>query len=109
MRAVEAADMSTERLTLSIRGLTCASSVAQIEQAMRQQEGVIWATINFAAEDATVVYDSTTFDLARLVQAVSRLGYQVVVGTSQLLELETTLPVRRRLLQTGSWGRAWRP
>ena len=100
--------MSTERLTLSVSGLTCASSVAQIEQMMRQQEGVIWATINFAAEETTVVYDSATFDVARLTQAVGRLGCKVVLGTSQLHELRATLPVRRHLLQTGLWGRAWR-
>jgi len=100
--------MSTERLTLSVSGLTCASSVAQIEQMMRQQEGVIWATINFAAEEATVVYDSATFDVARLTQAVSRLGCEVVLGTPQLLGLRARLPVRRHLLQTGLWGRAWR-
>jgi P-type Cu+ transporter len=101
--------MSTERLTLPIRGLTCACCVARVEQAMRQQEGVIWATINFAAEETTIVYDSATFDVARLTQAVGRLGYEVVLGPSQLLELRATLPVRRHLLQTGSWGRAWRP
>jgi len=100
--------MSTERLTLPIRGLACAGCVARVEQTMRQQKGVIWATINFAAEEASVVYDSATFDVARLIQAVSRLGYEVVLGTSQLLELKATLPVRRHLLQTGSWGRTWR-
>ncbi len=100
--------MTTKQLTLSIRGMTCAGCVARVEQAMRRQEGVIWATINFAAEGATVLYDSTTFDFPSLVQAVSRLGYQVALGASQLLELETTQPLRRRLLQTGSWARAWR-
>lgn len=100
--------MSTERLTLPIRGLTCAGCVAQVEQTMRQQEGVIWATINFAAGQATIVYDSATFDVVRLVQAVNRLGYETVLGVSQLLDPKTTLPVRSHLLQTGSWGRAWR-
>lgn len=100
--------MSTERLTLPIRGLTCACCVAQVEQEMRQQEGVIWATINFAAGEAIVVYDSATFDLARLSQAVSRLGYEVVLGPSQLLDLKVTLPVRRHLPQTGLWERVWK-
>jgi len=101
--------MSKERLTLSIRGLTCACCVARAEGAIRQQEGVIWATINFAAEEVTVVYDSATFDVARLAQAVSRLGYEVVLDASMLPDLKATLPVRRHLLQTGAWGRAWRP
>jgi len=100
--------MRTEQLTLPIRGLTCACCVAQVEQEMRQQEGVIWATINFAAEEATVVYDSATFDVARLSWAVSRLGCEVALSASQIFELKATAPVRRRLLQTGSWGRAWR-
>jgi len=100
--------MSMERLTLPIRGLTCACCVARVEQAMRQQEGVIWATINFAAEEAIVVYDSATFELARLSQAVSRLGYEVVLGPSQLLDLKVTLPVRRHLPRTGLWGRVWK-
>jgi cation transport ATPase len=69
--------MVTERLTVGIKGMTCAGCVSRIEQAFRQQDGVISARINFSAQQATLTFDPATFGLASLVQVVKQLGYEV--------------------------------
>lgn len=76
--------MATHRVTVSIKGMTCAGCVARIEQTLRQQEGVVWANINFAASQATVTYDPSAFDMKGLSQAIKELGY----------ELRSDLPAR---------------
>ena len=66
-----------KKLKLQIQDLTCAGCVPEIEQVMRQQMGVIWATINFAAGEVTVIYDPAVFDSLRFIQAVSSFGFEL--------------------------------
>ena len=72
-----------EKINMSVLGLTCASCVPKIEGIMREQEGVIWATVNFAAGKATVVYDPPDFNLARFIRSVRRLGFTLVTEREQ--------------------------
>jgi copper chaperone CopZ len=69
--------MVTERLTVGIMGMTCAGCVSRIEHALRQQDGVISASVNWAAQQATLTFDPATFGLASLAQVVKQLGYEV--------------------------------
>jgi copper chaperone CopZ len=98
--------MSTERVTIPIEGLACAGCVADVEKTMREQQGVIWATINFAAQEVQIVYDPTQFDVVKLVKAVQKLGYELSLGVEQITSLKTRLPIRRLPLQHGLGGRA---
>jgi P-type Cu2+ transporter len=100
--------MSEERLTLPLRGLTSAACVCALERVMREQEGVIWATVNFAAEEANIVYDPATFDLARLAKVVNEQRCAVVLGVAEITSLRSTLPIHRRRLQPEILWRAWR-
>lgn len=69
-----------EKLRMSLPGLKCAGCVSRVEQVMRAQPGVIWATLNYAAGEAAVVYDPATFDAAQLMESVSRLDVGLVAG-----------------------------
>ncbi len=66
-----------QTLQLPIRGMTCASCVARVERALRRVEGVRSASVNLAAEQATVEVEPG-LDPARLKQAVEAAGYEVV-------------------------------
>ena len=66
-----------KRLKLQIPDLTYAGCVPEIEQVMRQQIGVIWATINFAAGEATVIYDPAVFNSLQFIQAVNSFGFEL--------------------------------
>jgi Cu+-exporting ATPase len=67
-----------ERLTLGIRGMSCASCVAAVERALRSVPGVTGAEVNLATEKATVEYLPGTADVANLERAVAEAGYSVL-------------------------------
>ena len=67
-----------EKIIVRIPDLTCASCVQKIEQVMRHQEGVIWAVVNFAAGQATILFDPSVFHYSRFVQAVNAFGFQIM-------------------------------
>ena len=69
----------SRKINLPIGGMPCASCVERNEKALRLVPGVISADVNFATEQATVEYDPGVVDVAALVAAVERVGYQVIV------------------------------
>lgn len=71
--------MTEKRMTLPVQGMTCASCVATVERALNGVPGVAKATVNFATEKATVVYDPSVTGLSELASSVDEAGYQVAV------------------------------
>jgi P-type Cu+ transporter len=69
--------MSEKEVTLQVSGMTCASCVANIEEALRSVEGVHQAQVNFATEKASVGFDPAHARVADLVKAVEGAGYEV--------------------------------
>ncbi len=64
-----------ERIDLPITGMSCASCAARIEKGLGSVKGVSQATVNFAAEKATVLFHPAETDLSDLIQKVKDLGY----------------------------------
>ncbi len=67
-----------ESVSLGISGMTCASCVARIEKALKGVPGVIDASVNFATNDALVVYQKGKVTVGDLIKAVKGAGYDVV-------------------------------
>ena len=68
-------EKTLERIDLPITGMSCASCAANIEKGLSKLEGVSKATVNFAAEKATVVFHPEQTDLSHLIDKVKDLGY----------------------------------
>jgi len=68
----------TQRTTITIRGMTCASCVQTIEKVLRETKGVVEASVNFASEKVVVEYDPSQVDRRRLEKAISDAGYEPV-------------------------------
>lgn len=85
-----------EKLIVRLPDLICASCVQKIEQVMRHQEGVIWAVVNFAAGQATILFDPAVFNHPRFVQAVNTLGFQI-------------MPVDRSAVYSSAGDNRWNP
>jgi Cu+-exporting ATPase len=64
-----------ERIDLPITGMSCASCAAKIEKGLAKVEGVSQATVNFAAEKATVFFRPSQTDVSHLIDKVKDLGY----------------------------------
>ena len=95
-----------ERLKVTILGLTRASCVPEIEQVMREQWGVVWATVNFAAAEASIVYDPVDFDLARVAQSVGRLGVGLALAQRPAKAPGPGSAIPEARPQSKQWARA---
>jgi Cu+-exporting ATPase len=71
-------DVRTERTSFGVQGMSCASCVARVEEALRSVPGVLDATVNLATERATVTYVPGTVTLRDLFAAVRQAGYEPV-------------------------------
>jgi P-type Cu+ transporter len=88
-----------ERLELPIAGMTCASCANRVEYRLNELEGVE-ATVNYATEKASVIFDPVSVGPARLVDAVADAGYQAVLpdGGAPQPESDELGPLRARLI-----------
>ncbi|HEX6303272.1 MAG TPA: heavy metal translocating P-type ATPase [Anaerolineales bacterium] len=71
-------DVPTEKITLPIGGMTCASCAAHVEGAFSDVPGVVSISVNLATERASVTYVPGLADLDDFKRAVAETGYQVL-------------------------------
>jgi|Deesub1362B_J571_1020462.scaffolds.fasta_scaffold00010_23 Cu+-exporting ATPase len=65
------------RITLPIKGMTCASCVAAVEKALSRVKGVRSVNVNFASEKAVLEVNEGV-SLEELIGAVKNEGYEVI-------------------------------
>ena len=70
-------------ISLPIEGMTCASCVGRVEQALKAVPGVEKATVNLATERADVVV-SGPVDRQALVRGIEEAGYSVPSAATEL-------------------------
>ena len=78
----------TLRASLDIHGMTCASCVSHVENALRGVSGVAEAQVNLATEKASVEYLPGVADLAAFKDAVQKAGYRVEGADSGILDAQ---------------------
>ena len=64
--------------TLHIGGMHCAACVRRVEKGLSSLEGVQSASVNLAAETASIEYDPAMVDVSAIETKVQQLGYEVV-------------------------------
>ena len=94
VKAVEGAGYAVpvERVTLNIGGMTCASCVGHVGDALREVQGVLSVNVNLATEKAAVEYIPGVASREDFRKAVDRVGYSVEgladVGRDEKEELD---------------------
>ena len=68
--------VATKKSIFPVSGMTCASCVARVEEALSSVPGVVSANVNIASEKAIVEYTDGT-NIADLKQAVKDAGYEL--------------------------------
>ncbi|MCC6833296.1 MAG: copper-translocating P-type ATPase [Thermoleophilia bacterium] len=81
MSAATTAAGPATRLELPVSGMTCASCAARIEKRLNRIEGVE-ASVNYATETASVVFDPGKASPEDLIDAVASAGYSATLPTS---------------------------
>lgn len=69
-----------KRLDLPITGMSCASCAAKIEDSLSHLQGVSSASVNFAAEKATILYDPLNVSVDDILKTIKDLGYDASVA-----------------------------
>ncbi|MFZ5928069.1 MAG: heavy metal translocating P-type ATPase [Acidobacteriota bacterium] len=64
------------RITIPVRGMTCAACQAHVQKALSSVPGVRSASVNLLLHNATIVYDAASTSPAELVEAVNDSGYE---------------------------------
>ncbi|MBU1209487.1 MAG: heavy metal translocating P-type ATPase, partial [Proteobacteria bacterium] len=67
-----------KKVELPITGMSCASCVKKVENALNGLEGVVRANVNFATERATVQYIPGVVSIEDFRRAVKKAGYEVL-------------------------------
>ena len=71
-------EAGVERITVPIRGMSCASCVEKVQTALKNVPGVVKASVNFATEKATVEYIPGQVTVRDLAKAVHDAGYELL-------------------------------
>ena len=89
-----------EKVTIPVSGISCASCVATIEEALRRSPGVVSATVNFATNAATVEFAPVAATVADLRRTIRDAGYEPLEAAegSALADHEKT--AREREIRT---------
>jgi len=67
-----------KRIVLDIGGMHCATCAQTIERRLPKLKGIIYATVNLAAEKAIIDYDPKVIDQKAIEDVISEVGYKVI-------------------------------
>ena len=90
--------VATKKSIFPVGGMTCASCVARVEEALSSVPGVISASVNLASEKATVEYLEGT-ELADMRRAVKDAGYELGPEAQALEDVTTAAQREIRVLR----------
>lgn len=81
----------TERATLAVSGMTCATCALRIEKGLKNVAGVNFASVNLATEKATVEYDPKLVEQGQFEKLIRDLGYNAIQESNQDLDTGATV------------------
>ncbi len=90
-------DAVIEEKTYSLGGMSCASCAAKIEKGLKDLEGVIDASVNFAAEKVNIKYFPTITGFSDFKTTVEKIGSYKLIGDEKekdVLEIEKEMKER---------------
>ena len=102
--AVSAAgyEVPAQHLRFAVQGMTCASCVSRIEQALAAVPGVLKVNVNLGTETATVDLVSGAASVRDLLAAIDAAGYQATLiadsGQGDAVAMDATAGLRRDAL-----------
>ena len=91
----------SKKISIQIGGMTCQSCANRIEKVLNKKTFVQQAGVNFAAEEAQVVFDSTQVSETEIIEIIHKTGFSAHIKQANELPIEeknTSIPWRLILL-----------
>lgn len=74
------------KITLPVKGMTCASCVSIVGRAIKKTPGVTNSSVNLATEKADIEYDDSQVSIDTINQNVTKFGYSLDISPVQKTE-----------------------
>ncbi|MFH2090776.1 MAG: heavy metal translocating P-type ATPase [Pseudomonadota bacterium] len=72
--------MDEQTQTLPVTGMSCVNCAANIERTLNNKvDGVVSASVNFAAERLTVSYDPSLVNMETIVAQIKKIGFDLIL------------------------------
>ena len=87
----------SKKISIQIGGMTCQSCANRIEKVLNKKPFVQQAGVNFAAEEAQVVFDSTQASETQIIEIIHKTGFSAHIKQANELPIEeknTLIPWR---------------
>lgn len=75
-----------EKKTVAILGMMCAGCSARVEKTLRALPGITTANVNLPARTAFVEYDPQQISLKQMSEAITAIGYDMVIDEDRNVE-----------------------
>ena len=86
-----------QKARFQIGGMTCQACASRIEKVLNKKDFVSEAGVNFASEEAQVVFDDSHTSVADLIGIIEKTGFQAALKTDDMPASDTESPVNWRL------------
>ena len=83
-------------------GMHCAACAARINKVLGKQAGVVECSVNLAANNVSLKYNSTVTTAENLAEAVDRMGFRLIVDSGGEAEAESEGKKRYKKLKTNT-------
>ena len=88
----------SKKISIQIGGMTCQSCANRIEKVLNKKTFVQQAGVNFAAEEAQVVFDSTQASEAQIIEIIHKTGFTAHIKQANELPIEENTSIPWRLI-----------
>ena len=78
----------SKKISIQIGGMTCQSCANRIEKVLNKKPFVQQAGVNFAAEEAQVVFDSTQASETQIIEIIHKTGFTAHIKQANELPIE---------------------
>ena len=78
----------SKKISIQIGGMTCQSCANRIEKVLNKKPFVQQAGVNFAAEEAQVVFDSTKASETQIIEIIHKTGFSAHIKQANELPIE---------------------
>ena len=78
----------SKKISIQIGGMTCQSCANRIEKVLNEKTFVQQAGVNFAAEEAQVVFDSTQVSETEIIEIIHKTGFSAHIKQANELPIE---------------------
>ena len=82
-----------------VTGMSCASCASSVESMLKSQAGVVIASVNFAASNVWVEYNSEVVNPKKLKETIQSVGYDLIIDEHAAKEQEETALLESAVLK----------